>query len=134
MLFIFNNHKWAQAIGEASNKNEIKFNLESHLKYMFLICISQDFVAKIQKKDKLTLYSRLHFYPFGLLRGKIGLCIFFSHFNRGGIQVNLCQKLLFLHQLTHNMTTDCSLFIKIISSEYLSNILCAQIVVLFWYS
>ena len=24
------------------------------------------------------------------------------------VQVNLCQKLLFLHQLTHNMTTDCS--------------------------
>ena len=24
------------------------------------------------------------------------------------IQVNLSQKLLFLHQLTHNMTTDCS--------------------------
>ena len=25
------------------------------------------------------------------------------------VQVNLCQKLLFLHQLTHNITTDCSL-------------------------
>ena len=25
------------------------------------------------------------------------------------IQVNLCQKLLFLHQLTQNITTDCSL-------------------------
>ena len=25
------------------------------------------------------------------------------------LQVSLCQKLLFLHQLTHNMTTDCSL-------------------------
>ena len=24
------------------------------------------------------------------------------------VQVNLCQRLLFLHQLTHNMTTDCS--------------------------
>ena len=24
------------------------------------------------------------------------------------VQVNLCQKPLFLHQLTHNMTTDCS--------------------------
>ena len=24
------------------------------------------------------------------------------------LQVNLCQKLLFLHQLTNNMTTDCS--------------------------
>ena len=28
------------------------------------------------------------------------------------IQVNLCQKLLFLHQLTNNMTTDCSLNYK----------------------
>ena len=28
------------------------------------------------------------------------------------VQVNLCQKLLFLHQLTHNMTTDCSLNYK----------------------
>ena len=25
------------------------------------------------------------------------------------IQLNLCQKLLFLHQLSHNTTTDCSL-------------------------
>ena len=28
------------------------------------------------------------------------------------LQVNLCQKLLLLHQLTHNMTTDCSLNYK----------------------
>ena len=28
------------------------------------------------------------------------------------IQVNLCQRVLFLHQLTHNMTTDCSLNYK----------------------
>ena len=28
------------------------------------------------------------------------------------VQVNLCQKPLFLHQLTHNMTTDCSLNYK----------------------
>ena len=25
------------------------------------------------------------------------------------VQVNICQKYLFLHQLTHNITTDCSL-------------------------
>ena len=29
--------------------------------------------------------------------------------NHKSIQVNLCQKLLFLHQLTHNMTTYCGL-------------------------
>ena len=28
------------------------------------------------------------------------------------VQVNLCQKLLFLHQLTHNRTTDYSLNYK----------------------
>ena len=45
------------------------------------------------------------------------------------LQVNFCLKLLFLHQLTHNMTTDCSLFMKILSSQYLQNMLCTQIVV-----
>ena len=34
------------------------------------------------------------------------------------IQVNLCQKLLFLHQLTHNMTTDCSLNYKFITWKF----------------
>ena len=33
------------------------------------------------------------------------------------VQVNLCQKLLFLHQLTHNMTTDCSLIYQISTSK-----------------
>ena len=45
------------------------------------------------------------------------------------VQVNLCQKLLCLHQLTHNINTDCSLFMKIVSSEYLQNMLSTQIVV-----
>ena len=29
------------------------------------------------------------------------------------VQVNFCRKLLFLHQLTHNMTSDCSLNYKL---------------------
>ena len=33
----------------------------------------------------------------------------FSISSRFSVQVNLCQKLLFLHQLTHIMTTNCSL-------------------------
>ena len=45
------------------------------------------------------------------------------------VQVNLCQKLLFLNQLTHNMSTDCLLLMKTVSSEYLQNMLCTQIVV-----
>ena len=36
-----------------------------------------------------------------------------SNNNNSSLQVNLCQKLLFLHQLTHNMTTDCSLNYKL---------------------
>ena len=41
----------------------------------------------------------------------IELCLFFATLI-SYVQVNLCQKLLFLHQLTHNMTTDCSLSYK----------------------
>ena len=49
------------------------------------------------------------------------------------VQVNLCQKLLFLHQLTHNMTTDCSLivqYVKIARSEHVVSTNCF----LFWHS
>ena len=42
------------------------------------------------------------------------------------IQVNLCQKLLFLHQLTHNMTTDCSLNYKFNTSSNLGRACCVQ--------
>ena len=34
---------------------------------------------------------------------------FFSKSKKSVVQVNLCQKHLFLHQLTHNLMTDCSL-------------------------
>ena len=41
----------------------------------------------------------------------------------GGVQVTFCQKLLFLHQLTHNMTTDCSgITLKTTSAEHGQNI------------
>ena len=34
----------------------------------------------------------------------------FYYYNKGCLlQVNLCQKLFFLHQSTQNMTTDCGL-------------------------
>ena len=36
----------------------------------------------------------------------------FRNYTTKPLQVNLFQKLLFLHQLTHNMTTDCSLNYK----------------------
>ena len=36
------------------------------------------------------------------------------------IQVNLCQKLLFLHQLTQNMTTDCLLNYKFHTWKFLA--------------
>ena len=34
------------------------------------------------------------------------------------VQVKLCQKLLFLHQLTQNMTTDCSLNYKFMTWDF----------------
>ena len=43
------------------------------------------------------------------------------------LQVNLCQKLLFLHQLIHN-TYNNRLFMKIASSEHGENMLSTQII------
>ena len=46
------------------------------------------------------------------------------------IQVNLFQKRSFVHQLTHNMTTDCSLIYDF-STRKVQNILCTKIVFCF---
>jgi hypothetical protein len=44
------------------------------------------------------------------------------------LKVNNCQKLLFLHQLTHNMTTDCSLNYQFSTWKFQAqNMLCTQI-------
>ena len=45
------------------------------------------------------------------------------------VQVNNCQKLLFLHQLTHDMTTNCSLHHQFSTWKFQAqNMLCTQIV------
>ena len=50
--------------------------------------------------------------------------------SRRPVQVNLCQKLLFLHQLTHNMTTDLSIELQVqymkIPSSNLGRTCCVQ--------
>ena len=38
------------------------------------------------------------------------------------VQVNLCQKLLFLHQLTHNLTT-CSVLVIFMVHNFMNNLL-----------
>ena len=45
--------------------------------------------------------------------GKIRLDDWISHFACRQVQVNLCQKHIFLDQLTHNKTKDCSLIHQI---------------------
>ena len=56
-----------------------------------------------------------------------------SYFPYLALQVNLCQKLLFLHQLTHNMTKDCSLIYQFstwkLQAQYM---LCTHIVFCYW--
>ena len=48
------------------------------------------------------------------------------------VQVNLCQKHSFLNQLTHNMTTDCSLITDFSTRKIqVQNMLCTKIVFCF---
>ena len=48
------------------------------------------------------------------------------------IQVNLCRNLLFLHQLTHNMTKDCSLIYQFLHENCKLRTCCVH--TLFWMS
>ena len=49
------------------------------------------------------------------------------------LQVNQCQKLSFSNQLTHNITTDCSLIPDFSTRKIqLQNMLCTNIVFCFW--
>ena len=53
------------------------------------------------------------------------------------VQVNLWERLLFLHQLIHNMTKDCSLIYQFCTwKQRAQNMLCTKIVYLFlfWHS
>ena len=61
--------------------------------------------------------------------GKKLACKWFATFL---IQVNLCQKLLFFHQLTHNMTTNCSLNYKFSKWKLQARTFCVH--ELFWMS
>ena len=56
---------------------------------------------------------------------------YFSSFS-ANLQVNLCQKHSFLNQLTHNMTTDCSLITDFSTRKIqVQNMLCTKFVFCF---
>ena len=63
-------------------------------------------VAKIRASDKVLPVYKFHFHP------AVECNLDANEATKFEIQVNLCQKYLFTHQLTHNMTTDCSMISK----------------------
>jgi phosphatidate phosphatase LPIN len=67
-------------------------------------------VIVVEQADGTFVSSPFHvrFGKLGVLKAKEKIVSYIFNY----IQVNLCQKLLFLHQLTHNMTTECSLNYK----------------------
>ena len=63
----------------------------------------------------MTLFSKIRFISYIALQYRFALIVLKWSLNLRLLkilQVNLCQKLSFLHLLTHNMTTDCSLNYK----------------------
>ena len=61
------------------------------------------------------------------LKFKTNVNFFFKNNKHKRIQVNLCQKLSFLNELTHNMTRGCSLNSpKITSSEHVVHKYCFE--------
>ena len=90
-----------------------------HLSRCLWKCIFPFFLNSVAKTLLTFYWSMLTLNAFPICTYKIigefqdWLSLWFNR-NKlvAGVQVNLCQKLLILHQLTHNMTTDCSLIYR----------------------
>ena len=84
------------------------------------------FLQKVKREALKLGYLRCSVH---LFNGKVLLTLLQKANN---IQVNLCQKHLFLHQLTHNTMTDCSLNYEFSTWNLQGqNMLCTQIVCFF---
>ena len=76
------------------------------------IRIIRKFIGNISNPHKESWNKVLHKAPTQNIQ-ELGKAVKkFFEVRKSRIQVNLCQKLLFLYQLTHNMTTDYSLSYK----------------------
>ena len=76
------------------------------------IRIIRKFIGNISNPHKESWNKVLHKTPTQNIQ-ELGKAVKkFFEVRKTRIQVNLCQKLLFLYQLTHNMTTDYSLNYK----------------------
>ena len=91
---------------------------KKHEKVKSLLCTPLLYYAsKMHFPNFLTLSRRSGFHSFFHSSREILVSLVYSPpFTE--IQVNLCQKLLLLHQLTHNMTTDCSLNYKFSTGKF----------------
>ena len=76
--------------------------------YLFRISSLDVWVAKYISSSSLVKTENAHSYKKKIHTQK-KIMVFKTAIL---LQVNLCQKLLYLHQLTHNMTTDCTLNYK----------------------
>ena len=92
-----------------------------------LYCIYDNKLGGVKKKTKICLCN------IGMVPYFNSACIIISskvfYIEPFFKQVSFCQKHLTLHQLTHNMTTDCSLNYDFSTWKFQAqNILCTQIV------
>ena len=110
---------------ELDNQNLVDFRKVNRTFRSFIdngrfrwIRIIRKFIGNISNLHKESWKKVLHKAPTQNIQ-ELGKAVKkFFEVRKSRIQVNLCQKLLFLYQLTHNMTTDYSLnYMKILSLE-----------------
>ena len=109
------------------NTWEIEGIVEKEKQFKQISSFIREFRVKVAKSQKIFSCS-LDLQRNKLRQNSLFLAIQILYFVFK-IQVNLCQKHLFLHQLTHYMTTDCSLNYKFSTWKLQGqNMLCAHIV------
>ena len=119
LWWLFFNEDYTTKIGMEINCLKFSGKLMSYLKT--INSVLQDLTISyncLNKPDFIVILGHLkhlkHLTVFAAVGTEKNILEDISN-SKCQLQVNLCQKLLFLHQLTHNMTTDCSLNYKFVT-------------------
>ena len=113
------NTKLPKAVDEIM---KIMSNLQSQGKEFKVRGMTFDELNEFQGQQIINI-NNFYFYK----DSKYFLFSIISHYVlRKLVQIHLCQKLLFLHQITHNITTDCSLNSKKNMVEHVVHISCSE--------
>ena len=101
---------WLKQKEKSAISTVIQYNRTTERKYVDVLNLLITYENTVSFFNFVSISKNVVFYVFLVVKFMFSKkATKFDKMFTVNLTLNLCQKLLFLHQLTHNMTTDCSL-------------------------